>query len=125
MDRKIYEPSKNQLRKWGEPGKDIEALMPSADDIKAMWKKSHHGKLNGWGMKKRDIKLSLMTATYEYQVAIWQGRVDALNGLEYSEDRNESAYNLGYHRGYTNFTSDWKGFDNGTRQRFTEKYGGN
>ena len=119
--RKLYEPSKNQLRKWAasEPPE-----MPSDEELKARWAKSHHGKTSGWGMGKRDFVLSQMTQTREYQVGIWQGRVDAANGLSYSEDRNENTYNLGYHRGFVNFQSDWHGFDRGTRQRFTEKYVG-
>lgn len=120
--RKMYEPTEKQLSKWGEPGKDIESLMPSNDEIKQAWAKSHHGKVAGWGMKKRDLRLSLMTSTYEYQLGIWQGRVDAANGLDYSEDRNENTYNLGYHRGYTEYESNRRGWDVATKQRFDEKY---
>lgn len=122
MTRKMYEPTEKQLSKWGKRDQDIDSLMPSDDELKKMWAKSHGGKTKGWGMKKRDYKLNLMTASYEYQIGIWQGRVDAANGLGYSEDRNENTYNLGYHRGYTNFNSDFKGWDKATRERFMTKY---
>lgn len=117
--RKMYEPTKNQLRKWAE----FEAPeMPTDEEFKVRWAKSHHGQVRGWGMMKSDFVLSQMTQTQEYQTGIWQGRVDAANGLDYAEERNENTYNLGYHRGYTNFQSDWRGFDRATQQRFTKKY---
>ena len=118
MERKMYEPTKNQERKWGVPGRDWESGMPTDEALKIRAKKEH----KPWGILKRDTKLSVMTATYEYQIGIWQGRVDAANGLEYSEDRSENTYNLGYHRGYTNFSSDFNGFDTTTQERFNKKY---
>lgn len=119
MNRKMYEPTQNQLRKWN----DFEAPeMPSDEQFKKLWAKKHRGKTAGWGMMKRDWILSEMTKTQDYQMGIWQGRVDAANGLEYSEERSDTAYNLGYHRGYTNFASDFRGFDAATQQRFMEKY---
>jgi hypothetical protein len=122
MTRVMYQPTEKQLKKWPAPNGDKPVAIPSDEVIKAEWKKSHNGKLAGWGIGKRDRILSNMTATYEYQLGIWQGRVDAARGLEYSEERNENTYNLGYYRGYTNFDSDWCGWDKATRQRFTEQY---
>lgn len=122
-NRVMYQPTNKQLTKWGTPGDfNIDSRMPSDDEIKASWAKSHNGKTNGWGMKKRDLKLSIMTGSYDYQLGIWQGRVDAANGLDYSEERNENTYNLGYHRGYTDYNSDRKGWDAATRQRFDAQY---
>lgn len=122
--RMMYQPTPKQLAKWPAPGSrnDLDSLMPPDDEIKAMWAKSHGGKTSGWGMKKRDLKLSLMTASYEYQLGIWQGRVDAARGLPYSEERNENTYNLGYHRGYTEYESNRRGWDAGTRAQFDEQY---
>ena len=119
MTRTMYEPTEKQLKKWGEPGKNIDALMPNDDYFKF---KANGKPVKAWGLKKRDYKLSLMTSTYEYQIGIWQGRVDAARGLNYSEERNENTYNLGYYRGYTDFNSDIKGWDQATQQRFFEKY---
>ena len=116
MERKTYQLTKNQLKKC----KQVE--MPTDEEFKAIWAKAHHGKVNGWGMQKRNFVLSQMTMTEEYQQGIWQGRVDQARGLEYSEERNESAYNLGYYRGYTGYTSDRRGWDAATRARFDEKY---
>ena len=119
MNRKMYEPTKNQKRKWAGFS-SIE--MPTDKQFQERWAKAHHGKVNGWGMGKRDFVLSSMTQTREYQMGIWQGRVDAARGLDYSEERNENTYNLGYYRGYTNYESDRRGWDRNTRQRFEEKY---
>lgn len=122
-NRIMYQPTAKQLSKWGTPGdNDLDRRMPSDDEIKAAWAKSHGGKTAGWGMKKRDMKLSVMAGTYDYQIGIWQGRVDAANGLDYSEERNENVYNLGYYRGYTDYRSDRRGWDSGTRARFDEQY---
>lgn len=119
MTRKMYQPTEKQIAKWGE---FAAPELPTDDQFKAMWKKSHHGKEKGWGMGKRDWIVSNMKNTAEYQTGIWQGRVDAANGLEYSEERNENTYNLGYHRGYTNFASDTRGWDRATRENFYNSY---
>ena len=119
MNRKMYEPTENQERKWAK----VEALtMPTDDEFKAIWKKSHHGKVTGWGIQKKNWILSNMTKTREYQMGLWQGRVDAARGLDYSEERNENTYNLGYFRGYTEYESNRRGWDKDTRARFDAKY---
>lgn len=122
MNRKMYQPTKNQEAKWNAYG-PVE--MPSDDEFKARWAKSHGGKTRGWGLKKRDWVLSNMANTREYQEAIWQGRVDFLQGISYQADENEenaSAYNLGYYRGYTNCMSDLGGFDAGTVGQMLTNY---
>ena len=121
MTRKMYEPTKNQERKWAKFS-DVSEGMPTDEEFKTRWAKCHHGKTAGWGMGKRDWILSNMTQTREYQMGIWQGRVDRARGLDYSEERNENTYNLGYHRGYTEYESNRRGWDRATRQRFDEKY---
>lgn len=63
-----------------------------------------------------------MTCTVEYQQGLGQGRVDKANGLIYSEERNENAYNLGYYRGYTEYESNRRGWDSKTKSAFDEKY---
>ena len=120
MDRKMYEPTKNQERKWGKFD-DVHTL-PSDEEFRTRWARSHHGVERGWGIGKRSYVLSNMTRSREYQVGLWQGRVDAARGLEYSEERNESTYNLGYHRGYTEYRSNRRGWDRATRERFDAKY---
>lgn len=119
MERKLYEPTEKQLAMWA---KYVGAEMPSDETFKALWMKRHHGKVAGWGIGKRQWILSNMTSAPEYQRGIWQGRVDVARGLGYSEDRNENTYNLGYHRGYTEYESNRNGWDAATRQRFDEKY---
>lgn len=121
MNRKMYEPTKNQERKWT---KFSGAEMPTDEEFKTRWAKSHHGKTRGWGMSKRNWKLSQMTQSREYQMGLWQGRVDAARSLDYSEERNENTYNLGYHRGYTGYESNRRGWDSATRERFDAKYMG-
>jgi hypothetical protein len=116
MDRKMYQPTESQEKRWAQfPAVDI----PSDEEFKVRWAKAHHGKVTGWGMGKRDAVLSQMKNSREYQMGIWQGRVDRVRGLDYSEERNENTYNLGYHRGYTGFDS----LDVETRRRVEEEYG--
>lgn len=115
MNRKMYEPTKNQERKWSQFD-NLE--MPSDDDFRTRAKKER----KPWGILKRDYILSQMTQTREYQMGLWQGRVDKARGLDYAEDRNENTYNLGYYRGYTGYESNRQGWDAATRQRFDEKY---
>lgn len=121
MERKVYEPTKNQERKWSE-FESRQAEMPTDEEFRARWAKCHRGKEAGWGIGKRDWILTNMTKSREYQMGLWQGRVDAARGLDYSEERNENTYNLGYHRGYTEYESNRQGWDSATRQRFDEKY---
>ena len=117
--RKMYEPTKGNEKKWARYAL---VEMPTDEEFKARWAKSHHGKTRGWGIGKRDFILSQMVRTREYQMGLWQGRVDKAQGLEYSEERSESTYNLGYHRGYVEYESNRRGWDSATRQRFDEKY---
>jgi len=119
MNRKMFEPTEKQECKWAEYGK---TEIPSDEEFKVRWAKSHHGKEKGWGMGKRDYALSHMKYSREYQMGIWQGRVDKARGLSYSEDRNENTYNLGYNRGYASYESNRRGWDAQTRQRFDDKY---
>lgn len=119
MDRKMYEPTTGNEKKWA---RYAPVEMPSDAEFKARWSNAHHGKGRGWGIGKRDFVLSQMTLTREYQIGLWQGRVDAARGLDFSEERNENVYNLGYYRGYNNYASDRRGWDREMRARFDEKY---
>jgi len=119
MNRKMYEPTRGNERKWA---RYAPVEMPTDEEFKARWAKSHHGKIRGWGIGKRDFILTQMVKTREYQLGLWQGRVDKARGLEYSEERNENTYNLGYHRGYVEYESNRRGWDRETRRRFDKKY---
>ena len=118
MERKMYELTEKQLSRCSP----MPTEMLSDDEFKAIWKKSHHGKVTGWGMGKANWITGRMTSTPEYQLGIWQGRVDKARGLPYSEERNESAYNLGYYRGYSEYESNRRGWDAGTCERFDSQY---
>jgi len=119
MNRKMYEPTQGNLKKWA---RFEQVEMPTDEEFKRQWAKSHGGKTRGWGLAKRDWILSNMKQSREYQMGLWQGRVDKARGLDYSEERNENTYNLGYHRGYTEYESNRRGWDRDTRTRFDEKY---
>ena len=119
MERKMYRPTENQARKWANL---TPLAVPSDDTFKALWAKKHGGKTTGWGMIKRDWINSNLKNSREYQIGIWQGRVDAARGLDYSEDRNENTYNLGYYRGYTDYQSNRRGWDQPTRDAFDAEY---
>lgn len=119
MERRMYQPTEAQEQKWA---RHSAPAMPTDDEFKSMWKRSHHGKVTGWGMGKRDWVVGQMKYSREYQMGLWQGRVDRAQGLDYSEERNENVYNLGYYRGYTTYESDMRGMDAETRQRFAAEY---
>jgi len=114
-----YEPTAGNEKKWARY-KTVE--MPTDEQFKTRWAKAHHGKVSGWGMMKRDWVLSNMVKTREYQIGLWQGRVDTARELGYSEERNENTYNLGYNRGYNGYESNRRGWDSATRERFDAKY---
>lgn len=122
-ERTMYRPTEKQLAKWAAADARLsECAMPSDEEFKTRWMKAHHGKVAGWGMGKRDWIVSNMSMTSAYQRGIWQGRVDAARGLEYSEERSENTYNLGYYRGYTEYESNRRGWDAATRARFDAEY---
>jgi hypothetical protein len=109
VDRKLYELTPNDELKC-HPG-----TMPTDEEF-------GKGRIKSWGMKKRDWCLSNLKFNREYVRGLWQGRVDVARGLDYSEERTESAYNLGYYRGFTSYWSDRNGWDAGTRERFDAQY---
>lgn len=123
MERKTYQLTEKQMKKVAYADyAEAAASIPSDDEIKDMWKKAHHGKVTGWGMKKATLIENAMTATADYQRGLWQGRVDKANGLPYSEERNENLYNLGYYRGYDEYESNRRGWDAGTRDWFDQNW---
>lgn len=117
MATKTYEltqSQRNKIKRHAELYGNIE--MPSDE-----WFKANRGR-KPWGLFKRDWIVSKMKFTEEYQLGLGQGRVDAANGLEYTEERPDSAYNLGYYRGYQGYESNRRGWNEETRRRFDEKY---
>lgn len=122
MERKIYTLTEKQIEKCARSNNGSLDNMPSDEEFKAQWKKSHHGKVTGWGMGKANWITIRMSLNPEYVRGLWQGMVDKANGLEYSEERNENTYNLGYYRGYTDYESNRKGWDSNTRQQFDSNY---
>lgn len=118
-ERKIYQATNSQTRKWDE---FTPVVVPDDDWFKARWTCTHHGKTRGWGLGKRDWMLSQMKNSRDYQMGLWQGRVDAARNVDYAEERNENTYNLGYHRGYTEYQSNRRGWDQATREKFDSKY---
>lgn len=121
MERKLYEPTEKQLEKWSIADATVRT-MPTDEEFKAAFKKRYR-KTTGWGMMKRDWVVSEMKNTTEYQRGIWQGRVDAAQGLEYGEKEDESTYNLGYYRGYTEYKSrGTRGWDKAQAAEFESKY---
>lgn len=125
MERKQYEPTEKQIKLWSTLHP---AEMPTDEDFKATWKRQHHNKETGWGMGKRawvaQHANDHFTQTTEYQIGVWQGRVDALRG----EDRGETGtldtpFQNGYDFGFDTFQGFWKGYDAVARQSFIQKYG--
>jgi len=128
MDRKQYQPTEKQLQKWGTL-KSSE--MPSDDEFKAAWKHSHHNVERGWGMGKRDWVVNHandhLIWTIEYNIGLWQGRIDALQGLEPIEtpDYHNDPYQYGYFHGFNGFESFWHGYDAQARAKLIEQYSNN
>ena len=118
MERKIYKLTAKQIKK----AQALSIEIPSDEEIKTQWARSHHGKTAGWGMQKALLITQSYAGDVEYQRGLWQGRVDAARGLGYSEERSEKAYNLGYYRGYDNYESDRYGWDAATRENFDKNY---
>lgn len=121
-----YELSFNDLKKI-EQRKNF--VMPSDEEIKAIWTKAHHGKLAGWGMQKRAYVLESLKGNAEYMLGLGQGRVDAANGETYATKKetdemapHANAFNLGYYRGYVDYESNRSGWDKPTRDAFDAKY---
>lgn len=107
MNRKIFE-----LKTVEQP-----IILQPSDE----WFKANRGR-KPWGLVKRNWITSQMTCTPEYQRGLGQGRVDMANGLEYSEERSASAYNLGYYKGYTEYVSNRRGWHPKVIKEFDEKY---
>lgn len=114
MTRKMYELTQKQIEKI----QNAAWSMPSDDEIKAQAQKEHRP----WGLVKRDIVLRGLKFSTEYIRGLGQGMVDKASGLEYSEERSDNHYNLGYYRGYTDYESNRHGWDANTRREFDEKY---
>ncbi len=119
MERKMYTLTEKQIAK----ATAITPTMPTDDEFKSLWTKSHHGKTAGWGMGKRDWIVSNMKYSTEYQRGLWQGRTDKARGLNYAETIDENHYNLGYYRGYTDWAiGSTNGFDKPTYEKFMAEY---
>jgi hypothetical protein len=104
MNRRIYRLSDREIQKT----KTVEQIAAAYNQTREYW--TARG-LSGsrLGLKMRDAKLSNMKYDPEYLRGIGQGRLDRATGMDYSEERNDSAYNLGYYRGYSNYQSDLRG----------------
>jgi hypothetical protein len=116
MERKMYQMTERQMKKIRNE------TLPSDEYFKTEWARKHHGKTTGWGMSKRDYIVCMMSGTHEYQLGLWQGRVDRAREVDYAEERLDAPYNLGYYRGYTDYESNRRGWDAETKMRFDAEY---
>ena len=98
----MYQLSEKQIEKANKEAKWAANRRAEADANKAKLGKKY-------GLICRQIGADALKGDTEYQRGIWQARIDKANGLEYSEERLESSYNLGYYRGWMNYESDLKG----------------
>lgn len=126
MERKLYQPTEKQLKLWNtlKP-----ATMPTDEEFKTSWKRAHHNVERGWGMGKRDWVAAHandhLTETIDYMIGLWQGRIDALQGLDPlpSPNYHTSPYDNGYYHGFHGFESFWKGYDRQAREKLIAQYG--
>jgi len=99
MERKLYKLTDGNKKKITVNPEDIDNLVSEySKSLKSSKKK---------GLMVLDYKLKLMAKTEDYILGCWQGKLDKSSGLEYSEERNDNFYNLGYYRGYTEKTSGY------------------
>lgn len=117
-ERIMFVPTEKQEERWVFTEKE----MPSDDEFKTTWAKKHGGKTKGWGIAKRDWAKTNLATSRDYQVGMWQGRVDAANKTEYHEERKTASYNYGYHIGYTEYDGFRRGIDKKTAEGFDNKY---
>ena len=130
MERKMYQMTAAQMKRFENKPTQAEVDIKVAEirsgsrdaDLKATWKERHRGKITGWGLGKAQLIIDLLQGTIEYQRGIWQGRVDKARGLEYSEERAEKSYNLGYYRGYFEYESNRHGWQPAQRAEFDALY---
>jgi len=95
MKRRMYKLTKSNEKKIVTEPNDIDKLVSRFDEKKSEYKTGQM-----FGMAKRDYKCALIAGTRDYIIGCWQGKLDNVEGLEYSEERNDKYYNLGYYRGY-------------------------
>lgn len=124
MTTKTYQPTEKQITTWS---KLAPASMPTDDGFKAQWKRQHHGKETGWGMAKRNWVAchanDNLTCSFDYELGVWQGRVDAFRNEPMAETPNyhTSPFEFGYYAGYTNFNSFWPQYQK--KDEFSALYG--
>ena len=102
MTRKLYTLTQKDLAKAAK-------LAGFAADRKERTEANPSGHKKVQAAKRRAASEDALKGDPEYHRGIWQARIDRANGLTYSEERNDSAYNLGYYRGWTNYETDLKG----------------
>lgn len=77
-------------------------------------------------MGKRDWILSNLKNSRQYQMGMWQGRVDKARGLSYAEKlvdaEDVSSHNMGYHVGYSEYESNRRGWAQTVRDAFDAAY---
>lgn len=102
MSRVMYQLTEKQIEKCRKEAEFAQNRRDRADANKEKLGKKY-------GLECRAAGADALKGDVEYQRGIWQARIDKANGLEYSEERLESAYNLGYYRGWSNYDSDKRG----------------
>jgi hypothetical protein len=119
MDRKLYQPTAKQIAKWTA---FLAPEIPSDDDFKAAWAKRHPNDITGWNVGKRNWIIRTLSSSFDYQMGLWQARVDFIRGLGYQGKAEDTAYSLGYSRGWNN-GEPFKGIDSSTVNRLNAEYG--
>ena len=116
--RTMFAPTEKQEKKWTFSKRK----MPTDDEFKQTWAKKHGGKTKGWGIGKRDWAKTNLASDRDYQVGMWQGRVDAANKMDYHSERKTKPYNYGYYVGHDEYSSFRRGYDKKSSAEFDNKY---
>lgn len=102
MTRVMYQLTEKQIQKCQQAAQAAINRRAYADANKVKLGKRYP-------IECRNAGADALKGDTEYQRGIWQARIDRANGLEYAEERLESAYNLGYYRGWMDYESNLRG----------------
>ena len=104
MNRKMYQLTErdtekaNRVREQAE--RELAHIEENADRLRKQKK---------YGLRKRDVARRALKGDTEYVRGLWQGRIDRVRGMDYTDERPGSSYNMGYYTGWNGLESDLRG----------------
>lgn len=99
--RQVYEITEKDTKKAERNREAAEARLAYIEQNAAKLRRQRK-----YGLMKAEATRQLLKGDLEYLRGLWQGRIDAAHELSYTDDRPNSAFNMGYHEGYVNYQRD-------------------